>query len=271
VDARGLLANAYRERGFTDEAIKQYAAAVNLEQDDIGNVGSLAALVDSMGPSKAIEWYQSYLKANPGEGRIRMRLAEQLKLDDKWNDAIAEAKEAVKTKGGNTVANHDNLATMMEVMHDYPGALNEFRAAHDDLEVRQVSRLLGIYPFGIMLSADQDLYPTGRGGPSAIYEVEQALQGGLPNVALYQRPKWYGTVAQYEDQASASAARTQILAAQNGRWKGAAVISIEDWCPNVQFSQTITLAFDGRQQAVSLLICGVRSAAQANPATPTNR
>jgi hypothetical protein len=91
-----------------------------------------------------------------------------------------------------------------------------------------------IFPWGIQISADKKLTPEHAGDPSASYEVELALDNDLTNIAIYQRPNWYGTVILFEDEQGANLAVKAMGTILNGRWKNSRMIKMDEWCPNAQ-------------------------------------
>ena len=100
-------------------------------------------------------------------------------------------------------------------------------------EVRQQTKP-ETFPWGVRISADKKLTPEHAGEPSASYEVELALDSDLTNIAIYQRPNWYGTVILFEDEQGANLAVKAMATILNGRWKNSTVIKLDKWCPNAQ-------------------------------------
>jgi tetratricopeptide (TPR) repeat protein/cellulose biosynthesis protein BcsQ len=97
--------------------------------------------------------------------------------------------------------------------------------------------------WGVIISADETLEPTIKGGPSAEWEPVRAWRAGFKDVALFHRDKYFWTVIVEPDKQSAEKTLIQIRSKPPyTQWAGATVIHIRDWCPNTQFDRTFQVA-----------------------------
>jgi tetratricopeptide (TPR) repeat protein len=254
-NAHEALGDALRHWGRNDEAVQEYLAALRLAPD--GKIPSLGIYMacSVLGPSRCLPVYKQAVTLVPTSAYLHSDLSDELNITGDVSGAISEAREAVRLEPQN-ISFHSSLAALLEKNGNLEGALLEYFAERklapppaswsilvpDPAEaIKRLSEKLNLKPlaWGVMLSADKQLAPEKSGDPSATYEIELAQDNDLPNLALYQRPNWYGTVTQFQDQASAAYALAGIKTAAKGRWRGAVLIPIENWCAKVELSDLI--------------------------------
>jgi tetratricopeptide (TPR) repeat protein len=274
-DAHVALANALQHWGRTAAAMQEYLAALKLAPSNANAAHGISSSYEHLDPSHAISILSEAVQIAPNQAVLHRDLAGLLRVGDP-KTAIEEQIKTIQLDPHDEVVDY-YLGEMYEENaskdNDYAyRALQQYlianKVANENHEtyfaglasekIRRLSQTLKMQPYlwGIMLSADQQLEPAGEGAPSATFEVELAQQAELPNVALYQRPKWYGTVAQFQDEASAKSALAKIRGASGeakpgvqqdalnapskeappfpAKWNAASLIDMGKWCPNAE-------------------------------------
>lgn len=283
--AHVALGDALRSWSENGDAIKEYATALRLEPNNASALAGFNETPEGL-PGRRLSILLALAIESPSAPELHDLLATAFSGQKDYGKAIAEEKEAIKL-ATDEAPYLLHLASFLEQINDFNGALLEYLAvegyepgqdwarAEASAGIQRISQKLGFQPFpwGILLSIDKQLKPEKNGDPSGVYELELARDYGLSDLAFYQRPYWYGAVAQFKDEASARAALPIIRAKFGGRWRTASVLHVGGWCPGAGLSDLILI--DDESHYVPLFKCsGLSLAAQSNesnaPANPTH-
>jgi tetratricopeptide (TPR) repeat protein len=211
--------------------------------------------LDGMNPGSKVSALKEAVAAVPNSARLNSDLSEALSKRGDKQGAIQEANEAIKLDPTQAIYHYD-LADLLSDQGNAADALREYfagnrlrdrsdqkytlSAAWIAYKIKGLSDELRLHPspWGVLISLDTQLVARKAGEASATVEVGKALDTGLPNIALYQRANWYGTVVQFQDEANARFAFPTIEKILESR-NGLSAVQIDTWCPKAELSDLI--------------------------------
>lgn len=120
------LGMALDERGWMNEAMQHYQAAIRLDPADpkpFYNLGLLYARLNK--PGKAAELYQIAIKLNPENSKYHYNLADVYYKQGRLDDAVRELKASLKS-GPDYPDAHNNLGVIYGIQGRFNDAVQEY-------------------------------------------------------------------------------------------------------------------------------------------------
>ena len=128
-DVQIAIARALEERGDTEQAVRAYAHAVELDPTRGDACARLAVLHDKQGKfDESARWYERALKLRPNDQDIYADRGYSRYLQGQWDAAERDLREALRLKPDHLRA-HNNLGLVLARAGRDDAALASFRRA----------------------------------------------------------------------------------------------------------------------------------------------